>query len=343
MRVLVIGVGSIGTRHIANLRTLGVKDITIWDTDPRRCQEGAERWGVRAGRSLEAAYAAKPDAVVVCVPTSLHLPLARGAIQRGCDVFVEKPLSHTLDGVEGLTALARELGRVLMVGYNLRFSPQALQVNRWLSEERVGRVVSARLHCGSYLPARHPWEDYRQGYGARQALGGGVILDAIHEIDYALWFFGLPEHVYCVSGRFSNLEIDTEDTAEILLTYAGGRVVSLHLDYLQRPHQRWCEVIGSGGWLRCDFVSGDVRLFEDGKQAPTVFNERHDPNEEYLREMEHFLACAARRALPPVDGVSARWSLEVALAAKRSAAEGRPIDIRPREDAPQLLSEGCSP
>lgn len=327
LRFLVIGCGSIGQRHTVNLRRLGVEDILVFDPDQDRMEAVARKHGVNACARLEDAYAAAPNAVVVCAPTSLHLPLAREAILHGSDVFVEKPLSHTLDGVDELISLAHELGRMLMVGYNLRFNSCTRQIKAWLDDGRIGHVASARLHFGSYLPWRHPWEDYRQGYGARQELGGGVILDAIHEIDYALWFFGQPKSVYCVSGKFSNLEIETEDVAELLLFYSDHRVVSIHLDYLQRPHQRWCELIGDEGMIHCDFVSGSARLFEGDQREWLQFEDRSDPNDEYVREMEHFLECVTGRATPVVDGAATRQSLAVAVAAKCSAAEGQPMDL----------------
>lgn len=334
LRLLVIGCGSIGQRHTGNLRQLGIEEILVYDPDQGRAEGLAYKYGVKACARLDDAYAAAPNVVLVCAPTSLHLPLAREAILHGCDVFVEKPLSHTLEGVDELITLGRELGHVLMVGYNLRFNVCARQIKAWLDEGRIGHVASARLHVGSYLPWRHPWEDYRQGYGARQDLGGGVLLDAIHEIDYALWFFGLPKCVYCISGKFSNLEIETEDVAELLLSYPDQKVVSIHLDYLQRPPQRWCELIGDGGVIRCDFYNGNAWLFEGNQHKWTQFEDRSDPNDEYVREMEHFLECVVDRSAPVVDGLTARKSLAIAVAAKRSADEGQPVGL-----APYLASE----
>ena len=327
-RVLVVGCGSIGQRHVRNLWQLGVTEILVFDPDSTRVDAVAALPGVKACGRLEAAYAMKPNAVLVCAPTSLHLSLAREAVLQGADVFVEKPLSHTLEGVDGLLALIRELGRVAMVGYQLRFNACARQLKTWLEEGRVGHIASARFHVGSYLPWRHPWEDYRHGYGARRELGGGVILDAIHEIDSALWLFGPPQRVYGVSGHLSNLDIDTEDVAELLLSYPDeNRIVSIHLDYLQRPHQRWCELIGDEGMLLCDFVKGTVKLFEGKSREWVSIETGDDANAEYRRELEHFLECVASRSTPMVDGLTARQSLMVAVAAKQSSAEGQPIDL----------------
>lgn len=325
--VLVIGCGSIGRRHIANLVSLGERNIDAFDTDAKRRDSISQTFGVTPRTTLAEAWNACPKAVVVCAPTHLHRPLAQEALSRGCHVFVEKPLAQNWDGVDDVIALAAKKRLVLMVGYNLRHNACALKIKEWLDQGRLGPVLSARLHVGSYLPWRHPWEDYRQGYGARAALGGGVILDAIHEIDSALWFFGPPSSVYCVSGRFGSLDIDTEDVAEILLTYVVPKVVSLHLDYLQRPHERWCEVIGERGFLRCDFKKGRVRLFEGDRRRWKTWRDPSDPNTPYRLEMAQFLQCVKGKGAPAVDGRSARQSLGIALAAKESARRGARVNV----------------
>jgi predicted dehydrogenase len=328
-RFLILGCGSIGRRHAANLRRLAVDEILVHDPDRGRMQALARDWGVTPCAHREEAYARVPAAALVCAPSSLHVALAREAMLHGCHVFVEKPIAHSLDGVDELIGLARDRERVLMVGYNLRFNACARRVECWLRSGRIGHVASARLHVGSYLPWRHPWEDYRQGYGARRELGGGVILDAVHEIDYALWFFGTPDRVYCVSGKFSSLEIDTEDVAELLLSYPDRKAVSIHLDYLQRPHQRWCELIGDEGVIRCDLVGRSVHLFDASRREWLVFEDESAPNDEYVREMERFVECVEGRSQAVVDGPAARRSLALALAAKRSAVDGQPVDLEP--------------
>ncbi|HEV2495925.1 MAG TPA: Gfo/Idh/MocA family oxidoreductase [Terriglobia bacterium] len=327
MKALVVGCGSIGRRHTENLRRLGVEEILAFDPDRSRSTSAASEYGVQAVETLDAGYDQEPQIVLICAPTSLHLELAYQALEHRCHVFVEKPLSHQLDGTESLIASARERGRVLMVGYNLRFHSCVCKMRGWLEEKRIGHVASARLHAGSYLPARHPWEDYRCGYGAKKNLGGGVILDSIHEIDYALLFFGMPETVNCLAGKFSNLEIDVEDVAEILLDYPDRKVVSIHLDYLDRPPQRYAEIIGDGGVIRSNLVDSTAQLFEGEKNEWTRFRSRGGLNDAYVSEMKHFLECVSNATTPLVDGEAACRSLAVAEAAKRSAREHHPVTL----------------
>ena len=122
MRLLVIGTGSIGMRHGRNLVALG-QDVTAWDADPARLAGLAALPGVTRAASLEAGLAARPDAVVVCTPPATHVALARHSVEAGARVFVEKPIAPVSDEVPELIDLARRHGRVLIVGFNLRFLP----------------------------------------------------------------------------------------------------------------------------------------------------------------------------------------------------------------------------
>ncbi|MGH9865423.1 MAG: Gfo/Idh/MocA family protein, partial [Candidatus Acidiferrales bacterium] len=261
MKILVIGCGSIGRRHAQNLRNLGVDDLVLHDVDGAREENLARELQVRCVDTLGRAYDEHPDAVLICAPTSLHLELATEALEHDCHLFIEKPISHSMAGVDGFLDEVENRKRMLLVGYNFRFDPLVKTVREWLDEGRMGRVISARFHFGSYLPWRHPWEDYRAGYGARKDLGGGVILDAIHELDLALWMFGQPETVYCAGGRYSDLEIDVEDVAEILLSYL-DKIVSIHLDSVQRPAERCCKITGTDGQICADLFARTLRHFD---------------------------------------------------------------------------------
>jgi predicted dehydrogenase len=213
-----------------------------------------------------------------------------------------------------------------MVAYSLRFNRVARRLKSWLEAGRIGDIAFARLHVGSYLPRRHPWEDYREGYGARRELGGGVILDAIHELDASLWYLGEPDRLFCMAGRFGDLEIDVEDTAEILLEY-GQCCASIHLDYLEAPPRRVHEVIGTEGKLVADLFENRCVLYAAHGDEIEMFEGADERNDEYLREIGHFLACLERRATPPVDAVAASRSLALAVAAKKSAELRSPVAL----------------
>lgn len=324
MRILIVGCGSIGRRHARNLKDLGATELLLFDRNKERAEMLEHELGAKSFEDSEQAYEQQPQLALICAPTSLHLALARQALERNCHLFVEKPLSDSTTGAAELAEAAKLRGRVLFAGYNFRFDEVMRQVHEWLGEGRIGRVTSARLHFGSYLPWRHPWEDYRNGYGARRELGGGVILDAVHELDMAIWFFGLPERVHCVGGKYSDLQMDAEDTAEMTLSYS-DKVVSVHVDYVQRPAVRWCEIIGTRGQIEADVFARWAACCDGDTRTWTHANARTALDECYKVEMRHLIDCVEGREEPLVRGEIAMQSLALADAAKESMRSGRSI------------------
>ncbi|MER3422659.1 MAG: hypothetical protein C4293_04930 [Nitrospiraceae bacterium] len=327
---LVIGCGSIGKRHISNLLSLSIMDIIVFDVQASRREEAKKRFGVTAVETLEDAWVYEPEVAIIAVPNSLHIPIALEAAEHGCHLFIEKPLSHTMEGVDRLLSLVERKRLITLVGCNMRFHPAIKRVKELLDQDAVGKVVAARVEVGQYLPDWHPWEDYRQMYSARRDLGGGVILDAIHEIDYIGWLLGEVEAVACFAGKLSYLEIETEDTAGILLRFTNGAIGEVHLDYVQRVYSRTCHIIGDEGTIRWDYSSGEVRWYsaEAGKWQIFTNPPGWEPNQMYLDEMRHFLRCLTGQEEPVLDVFEAARVLEVALAAKTSSQTGQVVKLR---------------
>lgn len=328
-RYLVIGCGSIGKRHLQNLCALGVDNIIAFDPVASRHAGVATTLEIETAETLACAWERGPDVCLIAAPTALHIELAQTAVDRGCHVFIEKPLSHSLAGVDRLLDSVRERNTVTLVGCNLRFHPGLRTVKRLLAENAIGRVTAARVEVGQYLPDWHPWEDYRRGYSARRDLGGGVILDAIHEIDYVRWLLGEVTHAVCFAGKLSRLEIDTEDTAAILLRFDNGAFGEVHLDYVQRAYSRSCQIIGDEGTIRWDYGAGQVRWYSARSQEWSVFAnpDGWEANQMYVDEMAHFLRCVERVETPESSVFDAATVLRIALAAKESAREQRCIEL----------------
>jgi predicted dehydrogenase len=326
---LVAGCGSIGQRHMKNLRALGAGEILGCELRADRRAEVKARLGIDILGSLEEAWGWEPYAIVIAAPTALHMALATEAAQRGVHLFIEKPLASSWDGVERLMELSRRNKLVTLVGCNMRFHPGLKTVKRLLVERAIGRIIAARVEVGQYLPDWHPWEDYRRTYSARADLGGGVILDAIHEIDYSRWLLGEVVGVFCLAAKISRLEIDTEDTAALLLRFEDGAVGEIHLDYIQRAYSRSCHIIGEEGTIHWDYVAGEVRWYSAHTKDWQIFRIPVDweVNNMYLDEMQHFINCLAGRAAPEQDLGEAARVLNIALAAKSSALGPRWIEM----------------
>ncbi|HEY7060819.1 MAG TPA: Gfo/Idh/MocA family oxidoreductase [Chloroflexota bacterium] len=329
MRVLVCGLGSIGKRHARNLAALGAGEVVGFDPrEDRRAEAAAELGIVTVGR-LDEAWEREPQVAFITAPTSLHVPLATEAAAHGCHLFVEKPLSDSFAGVDALLETVRARGLVTLVGCNLRFHPGLVRVKRLIDDGAVGRVVAARIEVGQYLPDWHPYEDYRQGYSARRALGGGVILDAIHELDYARWLLGEVARVAAFAGTLSDLAIETEDVAAILLRFASGAIGEVHLDYVQRAYSRTCHVVGTEGTIRWAYTAGAVRWYTaaSGAWQEEPLPAGWEPNQMYVDELKHFLACLRSEQSPALDVFGAARVLAVALAARQAAEDGTVVPI----------------
>jgi predicted dehydrogenase len=328
MKYLIAGFGSIGRRHLRNLRALGEQDIILYRTHQSTLPDD-EISDLVVETDLAKALGYRPDAVIVANPTAKHLEVAIPAAQAGCHLFLEKPISNSLDRLDELTAALRQGGGQVLVGFQFRFHPGLQQVAGLLKQGALGRQLTAHAHWGEFLPNWHPWEDYRNSYSARPDLGGGVVLTLSHPFDYLRWLIGEVDGVFALTGHLGELEINVEDTAEISLHFAGGQLGSLHLDYNQQPPAHRLEMIGTQGTLRWDNADGTVRLYNasagtwETYQPPQGF----ERNDLFLAEMRHFreVACGEAAPLCPLaDGVRA---VQLALAVHESAKSGRMVKV----------------
>ena len=332
--ILVVGCGSIGTRHIRNLRSLGLESTAVCDSDPEQLSSAVSEFGVAGYDNLEKALdSVSPEVVLVCTPPYLHIRQAMAAVLRGAHIFVEKPLSHSLEGIQELLDESSGRKRIVQVGYNFRFHPGLQKVKSLLEEGAIGRVLWARAECGQYLPDWRPERDYRRSYTGSRSEGGGIILDGSHEIDYMRWLLGEAVQVYCLADTLSDLQVDTEDTASMVLRFASGCLGEIHLDFVQRKRIRSCKIVGTEGTIRWDHLEGSVSISSSEDNDWQRLEIPCDPNEMYLAEMEAFLRCLDGTQPPAVDVDSATRVMEIALAAHRSAASQCAVTLPYREES----------
>lgn len=329
MKFLVIGCGSVGERHIRNLKSFFTKDIIACDVKKERLQLMEKKYDIETYNDIEKALNQQVSAVLICTPTSTHIPIALSVANKGRHLFVEKPLSHTLGGVGQFIRIVQEKKLVTLVGCNTRFFASMKFVKKLLDSSSIGKVLSVRASCGFYLPYWHPQGDYRKDYTANKSLGGGIILDDIHEIDYLRWLLGEVNEVFCISGKVSNLEMDTEDFAAILLKFESGIVAEVHLDCLQRSYRRSCELIGERGIIIWDYIEESVRLFTEKEKKWQVFSKdlKTGKNEMFIAEMKHFIDCIEGKDIPINNVIEAKRVLEIALAAKESAQTRKIVKV----------------
>lgn len=343
MKVLIVGLGSIGQRHLRNLRhILGDEtEILAYRSRGRNIkirEDLTAEFGIDLGMAYNIrvftdyaeALEQAPDAAFITCPTRLHVPMALTAAKHNCHLLIEKPLSDSLEGIEELTGIAREKNLVTLVGYQLRFHPCLKLVRQLIAEGRIGQVLSVHMEFGEYLPGTHPYEDYRKEYTASRDMGGGVLLSLSHELDYSQWLFGMPRKLFALGGKLSQLEMDVEDDVDVLIECVvdGKSIpVHLHLDFVQRPPSRKCSIIGEEGKIFWDYYSDQVDLYTTGKEQWESFQfPDFQRNEMFLDEIRHFAACLEGRERPVVDINEGLRSLRIALAAKRSLESGKIVE-----------------
>ena len=328
MKFLIAGFGSVGRRHMRNLLTLGERDIVLYRSG-RSTLPLDELAGLPVETDLAAALDHRPDAVIIANPSACHMDVAIPAAQAGCHLFLEKPISHNLDGLGELKSALQTGGGQVLVGFQFRFHPCFRQVAELLNGGEIGRPLSARAHYGDYMPGWHPWEDYRSSYSARRDLGGGAVLTLCHPVDYLRWLLGEVESVSAITGKVSDMEIDVEDVAEIGLRFSSGAVGSAHLDLFQRPPSYRFEIIGSQGTLAWDAADNVVRLYTAKDSVWVTFPAPggFERNDMFLDEMRHFLAVARGEESPSCTLADGERVLRLALAALESSRTGKVVDL----------------
>lgn len=336
-RILVVGYGSIGQRHLRLVReSLPDADIRVLR---HQLTDDIPELANGSFSSHESARAFKPELAVIANAAPFHLPIARALIAEGCHVLIEKPLAADSDGVASCLELARTLGVVCQVGYNLRFLSSLRQFRKLVHAGLIGRVFSIRCEIGQYLPSWRPGTDYRQGVSARADLGGGVMLELSHELDYLRWIFGEVRWVSAWTGRLGGLDLDVEDTAHLTLGFSAGAgddiaVGMLSMDFVRRDTTRQCLAIGTTGSLRWNALNGLVDHHGPESAAwQEVYCHRPGRDDSYLAQWQHFLACVESGEPPCVTGEDGLAVLRIIEAAKRSAASnGQRVDISAKEE-----------
>lgn len=293
MKFLIIGLGSIGQRHTRNLHNLGYKDIIALRTGKSTKPFDLE---IECFKDSDEAYRRKPDAVLVCNPTSLHIPTALEAANRGCHILIEKPLSDSLDKAKELQAIVREKKLTTLVAYNFRFHPAVARIKELIVGDFLGGVYFVRSQFASYLPAWHPWEDYKKSYASRADLGGGVVLTSSHELDMLRWLFGKYEKVSSTISSGKYLGIGAEELALIHIQFAGGVLAEVNLNYIQEPPKRYIEIVGEKGILFYDFYKDGIKFYsKEQKKWSTLFEPPEAAAEDtFSRELLHFIDCVKK-------------------------------------------------
>jgi predicted dehydrogenase len=284
MKHLVIGGGSIGKRHLNNLYSLGETKLFCF----RRFydKDFEAEYHCKVVTSYDEIKHIKPDILYVCNPTSMHHYGLLWAQDLGAHVFMEKPLTHDEHILHEVLQQWKQQ-RVFFIGFVMRYHPFISIIKERINHRLIGDVFSARFEFGSYLPNRHPWENYREGYAAIRSLGGGVINTITHELDLMLDVFGIPQSVLAAKANPGHLQLDVEELAEAIFRYPWG-FATLHLDFLQKDYDRQIKILGTEGKIVWNWKDNEISIYRYNEPKEIIELKDTDFNQYYIDELKDF-------------------------------------------------------
>jgi len=330
-RILIVGYGSIGKRHLRIAREY-VPNADIRVLRHQECPNTPE-YSNGCFSKVEHALTFNPQLAVIANPAPFHLSIAQLLAETGTHLLIEKPISVSVDGVQNLIDTCRKHKVIILTGYNLRYLSSLQKYRELLKDNCIGDVLSIRCEVGQYLPSWRPDADYKEGVSARKELGGGVLSELSHEIDYLRWIFGEVDWVKATLSQQSSLAIDVEDTAHLIIGFLPEDtnkqpIGVLSMDFIRHDTTRICTAIGDAGTLRWNGVTGVVELFKlEAKEWHEVFKYNHQRDDSYSSEWKHFLDCVKNQKFPFINGEDGLAVLNIIEAARHAAETGKQVQI----------------
>lgn len=322
MKFLIVGCGSIGQRHINNLLRLGVNDLEIHDSNKALLKHIGRKFKIKTLSSLKFN---DRDCTLICTPPSNHLELATNAIKNNSHVFIEKPLGNSLKGLTTFSKLAKKKSLNVFVGYVFRFDLGLNKIKELLARKEIGNILSFDAYEGWYLPNWRPWQNYTKSYTSSRRLGGGIILDGSHELNYLQWLGGKINQVFSYYTVIPKLKVKTEGLAEILMTFQSGSIGRIHLDFVNPKYNRHCEIIGDEGSIKWSFEEKTLEILKNNKIRSNKIKYGKDNNEMYVNEMKYVIDCIKGKQNTLLNLEDAVKTLEISLAIKKSGKLNRPV------------------
>ncbi|OUR92462.1 hypothetical protein A9Q81_16650 [Gammaproteobacteria bacterium 42_54_T18] len=286
---VVIGFGSISKRHCSNLKLL-YPDIKVYGMSssgrlPIPLPDNTDE----ILTSIEDIIALNPNFVIVASPASHHKEHATRIINSGIPVLLEKPLAANLADAKSLVNCAKQSRTAVAVGYCLRYLSSSIKMKQLIDEHVLGKIYNININIGQFLPDWRPDKDYKDSVSANKSLGGGVLRELSHDIDYAQWLFGPLNFEFSILRTSQELELNVEDLADISLTTNSNAVCYIHMDFLQKYASRNCTIIGEKGRLDWDLIKNTIQFYGTAN-AEVLFDESDwDKNNMYLDMLIDFI------------------------------------------------------
>lgn len=288
--VAVIGLGNISKRHRKNIRLLypgaAIVAVSASGREPLEAVENADLVAV----SLAEAIALQPAFAIVASPASAHAGHACALMQAGIPALIEKPIAASVADSLVILNTQKQTRTPAAVAYCLRYLPSAQIVKQALCNQQLGAIYTVHINIGQYLPDWRPGSDYRESVSAQRKLGGGVLLELSHELDYLQWLFGNQNVQYACLRNSQELALEVDEIADLVLSNDKGTLSLLHLDFLQKSPCRRCIIIGSEARLEWDLIRNSVALHDRQGERLLYSDSAWDKNLMYMNMITDFVA-----------------------------------------------------
>ena len=330
MKFLVIGLGSIGKRHIRNLIHLKIHPKNITGYDPRldRINE-VRNYGVTNFISNLSNIKNKEfDGAFICSPTSMHIKQSIIIAKRNINLFIEKPLDSKITHVKKLQKLEKEKKINILITYPFRFSDHANTFKNLIDKKVVGKPLYFKGEFSEYLPDWHPYEKYNSFYMAKKSMGGGSILDQSHILDIAHFVFGdFKKIINCFNSKISNLKVAADDIADIVIETKKGLIGTIHQDMFGREHKKYMDVYCEKGNILWNVYDCSVTVYNAKTKKYKKYKHKIDHNQMYLNQTKHIFKLIQKKTKPKVTLSDGVHTLKTILKAEKMSKLNKSIKV----------------
>ena len=329
MKILFLGLGSVGQRHLRNINNL-TKGSNNYFTLTNRKEifeidhklnlnkdiDILKEYELETFENINDAFKNNPELTIISSPSAFHYEQAKIALENNSHVFLEKPATLNSEECKSLIELSKTKNKKIAVSFQMRFMPWINEVKSIIDSKKYGNPVFVQSIVSEFMPLWHEYEDYRYTYAAKKVLGGGVTFTQIHEFDYLYYIFGEIDYISSISGKFSDLEIDVEDTSISLLMAKQNKhnfPINVSQDYLGNPKKRELNIQFSYANLKCNLLEGTIEINENNVGKTIKSFSYFERNDAFINQMKVFLDSLDKKNIdPPVNLKEAYKSIKIA-------------------------------
>ena len=307
-QIVIIGFGSIGRKHLKVLRSIH-KNIKVYILTRQKIGNNMPP-ETKILKNMDEVININPDVVLISSPASSHIDYAHKLLRYNIPLFIEKPISNKYDTKlrDFYEYYKKRKNKIVFIGYHLTFSKSLKEFKNFIKKGKLGKIISIRSQVGQDLRDWRVNVDYSKSVSAKKSLGGGVLRELSHDINYLQQIFGKYNWVQALLFKKSELKVNVEDTAFLNISCKDNKIeniINLNIDFTRQDKKRECVVIGSNGTLKWDGFRNRVDFFsKDLKKWKKIFSCKQSVFDMYRLEWNHFFSVIKNKEISSLNNVS---------------------------------------